>query len=109
MEGDRVICPAVKHQVKFSNEVYLFNGAVSQGNPGSMGGGGPSVVHHVSIPSHVGGRTTITYPDIIDLINAYRLSNKRRGKATATYTAPFCTPVIEIRTRKLAWRHVLCP
>ena len=46
--------------------------------------GGPSVVHHVSIPSHVRSRTTVTYPDIIDLIDAYRLPNKCRGKVTAT-------------------------
>ena len=106
MKGDRVIGPAVKYQVKFSNKLYLLNGIILD----LWGGvGGAGVVHHVRIPSHVSGRTTVTYPDIIDLIDAYKLSNKRRGKVTATYTAFFYTPVIEIRSRKLAWRHVLCP
>ena len=81
-----MISPAVEHQVKFSHEVDLFNRVAAHDISGSMRGGGPSVVHHVSIPSHVRGRTTVTYPDIIDLIDAYMLSNKRRGKVTPTYT-----------------------
>ena len=84
-----MVSPVVEHQVKLSHEVYLFNRSVAQDNPRSMGGGGPSVVHEVSIASHVRSCTTVTYPDIIDLIDAYRLPNKRRGKVTAAYTTTF--------------------
>ena len=89
-----MVGPDVEHQVKFSHEVYLFNRPVAQDNPRSMGGGGPSVVHVVRVAGHVRSCTTVTYPDTIDLIDAYRLPNKRRGKVTTTYTTIFCMSVI---------------
>ena len=80
-----MIDPAAKYHIEFSNKLHLPNGTITQDDPWPVGGGGPSVVHQIGIASHVSGRTTITNPDIIDLINAYRLSNKCRGKVTATY------------------------
>ena len=108
MKGDRVIGPAVKYQVEFSNKLHLPNGTTTQEDPLPVGGGGPSVAHQIGIASHVSGRAAVTNPDIVDLIDAYRLSNKCRGKVTVTCTTTFCTPIIPIRTRKLAWRHVMC-
>ena len=53
VEGGRVFGPAMKHQVKFSDELYLFNLSITQDDPRSVGGGGPSVVHEISTARHV--------------------------------------------------------
>ena len=55
-----------------------------------------------------GRQGSVTNPDVIYLIGSYRSSNKRRGKVTTAYTFTICSLISQIRTRKLAWRHVLC-